>query len=102
MQFDALTQRALTALAPQVDRYQTAVAQALQAVREYLAARRHQRLECRPQAGLAAQRRMRATYAGAAEKARRGAAARVARVLGVAVPRRHLFLFDAETEERVN
>src|SRR5688500_1809069 len=42
MQFDALTQRALTALAPQVDRYQGAVAQALQAIREYLAARRYQ------------------------------------------------------------
>ena len=38
--------------------------------------------------GLAAQRRMRARYAGAAEKARRGAAARVARLLGLAVPRR--------------
>jgi hypothetical protein len=38
--------------------------------------------------GLAAQRRMRARHGGAAEEARRGAAARVARALGVDVPRR--------------
>lgn len=41
MQCDELTQRALAALAPQVDRYQGAVAQALQSIREYLATRRH-------------------------------------------------------------
>ena len=41
MQFDDLTQRAIAALAPQVDRYRAAVTQALQSMRDYLAARRH-------------------------------------------------------------
>jgi hypothetical protein len=38
--------------------------------------------------GLAVQRRMRRSYGGDAERARRGAAGRVARALGVGVPRR--------------
>ena len=42
MQYDELTRRALVALAPQIERYQSAIAQALHAIRDYLAARRHQ------------------------------------------------------------
>lgn len=38
--------------------------------------------------GLAVQRRMRRSYGGDAERARRGAAARIARVLGVGLPQR--------------